>query len=350
MLQRVGDKRPKIFGKLDLTSGYHQAPIDKESRSYTAFITHMGVYEWNRAAMGLKGAGPWFQQILAGIVLIGLIYHICELYIDDLMIFGQTDDEFCDRLDQCLTKLEKHNVIVNPDKCEFGLERAEFVGHTIDQNGLCFTREKIDKVLQIPPCIYGKDLKSFLGVAVYFIDHIRNYATLVHPLHKMLKDYNKNRKLIWTPEAILAFETVKEEINLCTTLYFIDDVSPILLYTDASDYGIGAYLCQVIEGKEVPIAFVSHGLSEQEIRWSTIEKECYAIVYALEKLDYLLSNRTFTIKTDHKNLTYIDADKNPKVKRWKIAIQGYEYLKGPTTVIADPFSRLVNTNNDLTNK
>ena len=146
-------------------------------------------------------------------------------------------------------------------------------------------------------------MKSFLGVAVYFIDHIRNYTTLVHPLHKMLKDYNKNRKLIWTPEAILAFETVKEEINLCTTLYFIDDVSPILLYTDASDYGIGAYLCQVIAGKEVPIAFVSHGLSEQEIRWSTIEKECYAIVYALEKLDYLLSNRTFTIKTDHKNLT-----------------------------------------------
>ena len=124
-------------------------------------------------------------------------------------------------------------------------------------------------MLQISPCIYGKDLKSFLGVAVYFIDHIRNYATLVHPLHKMLKDYNKDRKLIRTPEAILACETVKEEINLCTTLYFIDDVSPILLYTDASDYGIGAYLFQIIEGKEVLIAFVSHGLSEQEIRWST---------------------------------------------------------------------------------
>ena len=133
----------------------------------------------------------------------------------------------------------------------------------------------------------------------------------------MLKGYSRERRLIWTPEGIEAFEAVKTAVNACTTLYFIDDVSPIILYTDASDYGVG-YLCQVRDGKEVPIAYVSHSLSEQEIRWSTIEKECYAIVYSLNKLDYLLAGRTFTLRTDHKNLTFLDADTNPKVKRWKV--------------------------------
>ena len=84
------------------------------------------------------------------------------------------------------------------------------------------------------------------------------------------------------------------------------------------------------------------------MRWSTIEKECYAIVYCLKKLNYLLGDRAFTLKTDHKNLIYVDADNNEKVKRWKIAIQQYditiEYIKGPDNIIADGMSRLVHTN------
>ena len=164
----------------------------------------------------------------------------------------------------------------------------------------------------------------------------------------MIHDYDKNRRLVWTDEGRTAFHLIKEAINNCTTLFFIDDHSPINCFTDASDFGIGGYLCQVVEGVERPIAFVSHSLSAQEIRWSTIEKECYAIVYCLNKLNYLLGDRAFTLRTDHKNLTYIDADNNEKVKRWKIAIQQYdvtiEYIKGPDNIIADGMSRLVHTN------
>ena len=202
--------------------------------------------------------------------------------------------------------------------------------------------------MQIDTPTLGKDLKSCLGVAVYFIDHIRNYATVVRPLHLMLHDYDRSRRLIWTEEGRVAFHAIKDAINNCTTLFFIDDHSPAVLTTDASDFGIGGYLSQIVEGIERPIAFVSHGLSQQEIHWSTIEKECYAIVYTLKKLHYLLGDRQFTLKTDHKNLTYLDADKNEKVKRWKIAIQQYdmnlEYIKGPLNIAADGMSRLVKSN------
>ena len=60
VLQRLGGHKPSIFGKLDFTSGYHQVPLAKASRVWTAFITFMGVYEWNRVPMGLKGAGAYF--------------------------------------------------------------------------------------------------------------------------------------------------------------------------------------------------------------------------------------------------------------------------------------------------
>ena len=86
MLRRLGDHKPKIFGKLDLTSGYHQAPLSLSSRAYTAFTTFMGVYEWCRVPMGLKGAGSYFQGVLASQVLSGIVYITCELYIDDLIV------------------------------------------------------------------------------------------------------------------------------------------------------------------------------------------------------------------------------------------------------------------------
>ena len=89
MLQRLGAKRAKYYAKLDLTSGYHQAPLHKDSRGYTAFVTFMGIYEWCRVPMGLKGAPSYFQGVLASIVLVGLLYFICELYIDDIIVYGR---------------------------------------------------------------------------------------------------------------------------------------------------------------------------------------------------------------------------------------------------------------------
>ena len=349
MLQRLGEKKPKYLGKLDFTSGYHQAPLAVESRIFTAFMTFMGVYMWNRVPMGIKRAGGWFQAMLATVVLVNLIYIICELYIDDLIIHAQTEDEFCRRLDMVLGKLQERGITVNPEKCVLGVDTLEFVGHTINKDGLHFTRDKIEKVLQIPEPTVGKQLKSFLGVAVWFIEHIEGYSDLARPLHQMLKDYDKKRALKWTDEGRTAFHKIKDAINNCPMLYFIDDTSPIIVETDASDYGVGGVCYQVVDGKRRYIAFASHALAGAELNWSVPHKEMYGIVYTLTKMDYLLRDRTFTLKTDHKNLLKMNTDKNPKVYRWKLSIQDYdahvEYIEGPKNVIADGLSRLLPTSN-----
>ena len=116
MIQRIGQKRPKFFAKLDLTHGYHQAPLHIDSRAYTAFITFMGLYEWLRVPMGLKGAPAYFQGVLAAIVLVNLLYVCCELYQDDIIIYANTENEFLANLEKVLQRLQKHKLIVNPVK------------------------------------------------------------------------------------------------------------------------------------------------------------------------------------------------------------------------------------------
>ena len=87
MLRRIGSQKPKIFGIMDLTQGYHQAPLTFATRAYTAFITFSGVYQFTRLPFGPKRAPSYFQEIMATVVLAGLIYMICEMYIDDCTVF-----------------------------------------------------------------------------------------------------------------------------------------------------------------------------------------------------------------------------------------------------------------------
>ena len=82
IFRRIGIQKPKIFGIMDLTQGYHQAPLTLATRAYTSFITFSGIYQFTRLPFGPKRAPSYFQEIMATVVLTGLIYMICEMYID----------------------------------------------------------------------------------------------------------------------------------------------------------------------------------------------------------------------------------------------------------------------------
>ena len=117
------------------------------------------------------------------------------------------------------------------------------------------------------------------------------------------------------------------------------DTAPIVLMTDASDYGVGGYLYQKVDDKEQLVALVSKSLTETQLKWSVIQKEAYAIAFR---------DRKFTILTDHKNLTFMKEESNPMVQRWYTALQelGYElkYVPGNQNTIADAMSRLCPNN------
>ena len=361
ILDRLGTKKAKYYSKMDLTKGYFQAPLAKASRKYTAFTAAGGYYEFLRVPMGAKGSPAYFQYAISFYVLAGLLYVISELYIDDILVHAQTKQEMLKNLKLIFKRLKERRVTLNPDKCIFGCEEIEFVGHTINSEGIKMSDEKKNKILNFNKPKHMKGLKSFIGLANYFRDHIKNHSLIVEPLQRMLSNYRKNKLLKWTEKADIAFKQIKEAISNAPLLYFVNDNAMILVNTDASDYAIGGYLYQIIENKEKPIAFMSHSLNSCQKRWSTYDKEAYAIYMSLKTWEHLLIGRKFLLLTDHKNLTYVRNSPSLRVNRWLTEIQhldfDVEHVIGEKNLVADSFSRLIdvesedhNENNDNNNE
>jgi len=318
MLQRIGTKKPKLFCKFDMTDGYHQFPLHPNSYDATTFITANGLYRFTRVVMGLSGSGSNFQARMSTEVLTGLLYIICESYLDDILLFATSEHELLRNLRKILTSFRRFHILLNPDKVEIGLEQLEFVGHLIDATGVHMTQKKLDSIRDFPKPLLKGDMKKFLGLANYFRDHVRDHSVLAYPLQHAIEGYSKkdrHHKMHWTPELEANYEALKAAICNCQKLYYVDEEYPVYLQTDASDYGIGAYLKQVAPHSEFPIMFISKSLDKTQCRWSTPEKEMYAIWYALQKMDHLLRDIHFHIQTDHENLTRHKVTGSPKVLR-----------------------------------
>ena len=173
------------------------------------------------------------------------------------------------------------------------------------------------------------------------------------PLRQLIATYPGQTTIKWMPPAIASFEALREAVWKCPSLFFVDGDSPVFLHTDACDTGIGAYLFQITDGVEKPIGFLSKSLSGAELNWSTFEKEGFAIYKALEHFEYILRDIKFTLRTDHRNLLYLNEKASQKVQRWKLQIQQYnfdvEHIPGIDNIVADLYSRLnaVNIMEDL---
>ena len=135
----------------------------------------------------MKGAPSHFQREVSSI-LTGLIGFLCELYLDDLIIYGSSEEEFLTNLENVLERLQTHRITCNPDKCKFGVNRVEYVGHLIDTEGLSFSDSKKDQVLEFPLPVLIKELHSFLGLVNYFGDHLRDLSTALASLRQLLQD------------------------------------------------------------------------------------------------------------------------------------------------------------------
>ena len=155
------------------------------------------------------------------------------MYIDDCTVFGDTDIEFVSRLKLIFERFRKHNLYIKASKCFFGFSELEFVGKVVSEKGLQISRTKIQSILDFPLPTVSTQLKCFLGTANYLRDFVKGYSTLSQPLHQLLTDYNKTRRVVWTPESTAAFHEMKLAISKCTTMHFMSDTAPITLHTDA---------------------------------------------------------------------------------------------------------------------
>ena len=231
MLQRIGRKRPRLFCKFDMTEGYHQFPLDEQSRKATAFITPFGLFEFCRVVMGLSGSGSNFQERMSSEVLVGLLYLMLEVYLDDIPLYANNENELLKNLRATLARFRSHHILLNPDKVEIGMDKLEFVGHLLDSTGIHMTETKLDSIRNFPKPKLKRELKQFLGLANYFRDHVRDHSSLAHPLQQALEGYtakHRTHRIKWTPELATSFERLKEAISNCQKLYFMDDGYPVI--------------------------------------------------------------------------------------------------------------------------
>lgn len=351
MLRNIGRNKPGYFGVLDLTKGYYQTPLAEGSAKYTAFITSSGLYEWRRVPMGLKGAPGYFQRTMTTLVLAGLVGVTCAVYMDDLIVYGRSFEEYMRNLREVLMRLRKFGLTANPEKTKLGMKRVEYVGHVIDSEGVSFSEERIREIVDFPLPKTKGELKSFLGMANYVRGTMQDASEYTVPLTAMLAGYSKKQrslKIEWTPAQKEAWERYKDLVNKAQKIFYADDKSPIDLFTDASNVGIGAHLVQTLPNSEVrTIGLFSRTLTETQRRWSVPERECFAIVEALKHFAYILRDVRFRLHVDHKNLVYIRDTGSMKVTAWKVLVQEHDfepcYIQGEKNIVADALSRIQNS-------
>jgi hypothetical protein len=157
-------------------------------------------------------------------VLPGLVYSCCEVYIDDVLVYGRTEDEYIHNLRLVFQRFREKKITINPDKCISGADEVEFVGHVLDAEGATFSRTKFDSVVEFIKPTNIKELRSFVGLVNYFRDHIQNHSIITQPLQLMITEGARTRMIrvpgrkpmkhiVWTPEAEASFAEIKLKIN-----------------------------------------------------------------------------------------------------------------------------------------
>ena len=132
---------------MDLIAGYHQAPLHPSHRIFTAFICFAEFFQFTRLPFGPCRAPSYFQEQMVTAVLYGLIYHFCEMYLDDCIVYGKGEADFLKNLNKVFERFRLKGLRLEAKKCRFGLPRIEYVGRVVDKDGLSMSKEKIETVL-----------------------------------------------------------------------------------------------------------------------------------------------------------------------------------------------------------
>src|SRR5215469_1158766 len=212
-------------------------------------------------------------------VLTGLQGIKCLVYLDDIVIYGTSLQDHNKKLIEVLTRLRRHNLKLQPDKCEFLRKEVIYLGHIISENGILPDPTKLEAVKNFPTPRKVKDVQSFIGLAGYYRRFIENFSKIARPLTKLTK---KEVKFVWEEEQEIAFKKLKEKLTTAPVLKYPDFKEEFIVTTDASDYAIGAILSQGPIGQDNPIAYASRILNRAEQNYNTTEKELLAIVWAVK--------------------------------------------------------------------
>lgn len=211
-----------------------------------------------------------------GQILEKIIDIKCNVYLDDIIIYGATEKEHDDNFIEVLKLLEENKFKINNLKIQYKQRQVKLLGALIDGETKRPIPEKQCKILSFKTPKTRKELESFLGFCNYYRSYIQNFAQYSAVLEKAF--LKKDQSLAWTKEQDCAFETLKKLINSDAATYLPKFDEEFILTTDACDTGIGGILQQKINDEIKVIDWASKKLSPSETKYSITEKEFLGMV------------------------------------------------------------------------
>jgi hypothetical protein len=267
-----------------------------------------------------------------------LLRKCVVVFFDHILVYSTSLPEHLEHLRQVLHLLRKDKWQVKQSKCSFGQQRIAYLGHVIDSRGVSSDPDKISKVETWPTPANCKEVRSFLGLAGYYRKIVKHFGIIARPLFDLLK---KNSTFFWTKDTDKAFQLLKKGLTEAPVLSLPDFNKTFVIDTDACDSGVGAVLQQ--DGH--PTAYMSKPLCNKNKGMSTYEKECLAILMAVEQWRPYLQHHEFVIRTDQKSLVHLEEQRLTTVWQHKAftKLLGLRYRicyrKGPENRAADTLSR-----------
>ena len=340
LVERLG--KAEFLSTLDLCKGYWQVPLSPQAQELTAFKAPSGLFQFRVMPFGLHGAAATFQRLMDEVLRGAEDY--AAAYIDDVIIHSLSWDEHLRHLSDVFQRIRQAGLVVNASKCQLARSEVSYLGYVLGGGTIRPQVGKVDAIRSAKPPSTKKGVRSFLGLVGWYRRFIPNFSSRAVPLSDLTRKTSPN-KVVWTAECEAAFHDLKESMCREPVLRSPDFSLPFTVQTDASGIGLGAVLLQGEGADKRPIQFVSRKLFPRETRYSTIEKECLAIKWALDTLKYYLVGKEFVLETDHRPLQWLHRmrDFNSRITRWHLSLQPYKftvrYRAGKDNVIADFLSR-----------
>lgn len=336
-------KGERHFAVFDALKGYHQIPLDEQSKIKTAFYTPFGIYCYKSLPMGYAASQDIFTDRFGSAVDDFVQARVTE----DCLITATDRQMFLRRIDRFFEACDKAGIVLNTKKVQIGPE-VIFGGFKLDSSGYSLDPELHAAIRKFPVPTNLTELRSFMGLINQTTSFTDKIAELAYPLKDLLK---KKVDYVWTAAHQEAFERARDQLAELKHLAYFNHRRKTRLFTDASRLnGLGFVVKQQQEDDSWKIVQASSRfLSSAETRYAMVELELLAIAWACQKARPFLEGIHFDLFTDHRPLIPILNDyslsdvENKRLQRLKMKLSGFTFvahwIDGKGNVEADALSR-----------
>ena len=331
----------KIFGRLDKNQAFLQTMLADEDKEKTAFfIKGRGLFHFIRMPFGLANAPATQTRLM--LEIFGELEPYVLVYFDDIIVMGKNYEHYLDLLKKVALKLRQFNLTISRDKMYLILKDIKILGHIVSAEGIKVDASKTDAINKWPAPKSKKELQRFIGMCNWYRRHIKNFSTIASPMTELLK----LKKFAWDDNANESFNKLKQVLITPPILRPPRWDLAMIVQCDASNEGIGAALTQIDEnGDEFVIEFFSAKLTDSERKFSPTEKECLAVIRAIQHFRPYIELMELKIITDHYSLKYLlnMTVTSGRLARWILFLQPYvnciSHRPGKLMKVADALSR-----------